>query len=69
MTFIYTIIRKKDNFVVLATDDYENYREFVINHFPRKSYEFGSDGYIINLKTRSYVYNCTKLNKDLFDVE
>lgn len=68
MTFIHSIVRKSDNRVVFATDDYDSYREFVYNHFPQKSYEV-SGGYTVNLKSRNFVYSCTLLNKDLFDVK
>ena len=69
MTFIHSIIRKVDYTVVFATDDYDEYREFVFKHFPSCSYEISGD-YTVNLKSRyGYVYNCTKLNKDLSDVE
>lgn len=68
MTFIYSIIRKSDHRVLFATDDYDKYKEFVFKHFPERSYEI-SEGYTVNLKSRNFVYNCTLLNKDLFDVE
>ena len=68
MTFIHTLVRKSDYMVVFATDDYDEYREFIFKHFPERSYEI-SGGYTVNLKSRNFVYNCTKLNKDLFDVE
>lgn len=68
MTFIHSIIRKADYAVVFATDDYDEYREFIFKHFPARSYEI-SGGYTVNLKSRNFVYNCTKLNKDLFDIE
>ena len=68
MTFIHSLVRKSDHMVVFATDDYDEYREFIFKHFPSRSYEI-SGGYTINLKSRNFVYNCTKLNKDLFDVE
>ena len=67
MTFIYSIVRKRDFMVVFATDDYDEYKQFVFKHFPPKSYEISD--YAVNLKSRNFVYNCTKLNKDLFDVE
>ena len=69
MTFIYSITRKSDHRVVFATDDYDTYREFVFKHFPERSYETSEDGYMVYLKSKNFVYNCTKLNKDLFDVE
>ena len=68
MTFIHSLVRKSDYMVVFATDDYDEYREFIFKHFPERSYEI-SGGYTVNLKSRNFVYNCTKLNKDLFDVE
>lgn len=67
MTFIHSIVRKSDYMVVFATDDYDEYREFIFKHFPERSYEIS--GHMVNLKSRNFVYNCTKLNKDLFDVE
>ena len=66
MTFIYTLVRKSDGYVVFATDDYDEYREFIFKHLPKRSYEIRGD-YTVNLKSRNFVYNCTKLNKDLFD--
>lgn len=68
MTFIHSLVRKSDYMVVFATDDYDEYREFIFKHFPERSYEI-SGGYTVNLKSRNFVYNYTKLNKDLFDVE
>lgn len=65
MTFIHSLVRKADNMVVFTTDDYDNYKEFIFKHFPSRSYEIS--GYAVNLKSRNFVYNCTKLNKDLFD--
>ncbi len=64
--FIHSLVRKSDYTVVFATDDYDEYREFILKHFPSRSYEI-SGGYTVNLKSRNFVYNCTKLNKDLFD--
>ena len=64
--FIHSLVRKSDYTVVFATDDYDEYREFIFKHFPLRSYEI-SGGYTVNLKSRNFVYNCTKLNKDLFD--
>lgn len=67
MTFIYSIIRKKDYMVMFVTDDYDIFKEFIKEHFPEKSYEIS--GGFVNLKSRNFVCNTTLLNRDYSDVE
>lgn len=60
--FVHTLVRKNDGVVVGCFEDYNDYRRFIKNHFTPKQYE--DNGVFINLKTKSYVYNCSKVDRD-----
>ncbi len=60
----YSIVRNANNKVVYITDNYDNYIEFVINHFPKTSYEYNNELHSINLKSKNYTFTMIRMNNE-----
>ena len=60
----YSIVRNANNKVVYITDNYNNYIEFVMNHFPKTSYEYNNELHSINLKSKNYTFTMIRMNNE-----
>lgn len=60
----YSIVRNVTNKVVYITDNYDNYIEFVMKHFPKTSYDYNSELHSIILKSKNYTFSMIVMNKD-----
>ena len=60
----YSIVRNANNKVVYITDNYDNYIEFVMNHFPKTSYEHNNELHSIILKSKNYTFTMIRMNNE-----
>ena len=60
----YSIVRNATNKVVYITDNYDNYINYVIKHFPKTSYEYNNELHCIILKSKNYTFSMIMMNKD-----
>ena len=60
----YSIVRNANNKVVYITDNYNNYVNYVMNHFPKTSYEYNSELHCIILKSKNYTFTMIRMNNE-----
>lgn len=64
MKILYTITRNATNRTVYATTEYMHFINFIVTHFPEKSYTYDRSINLIILRSNNYTSSSLVLDKD-----